>query len=360
MPDDVAFSEAGLVVAGRRLPVNPTAGLELQRYATRPDGTTNTYIGSGAYTSRIVVVPPDQALQPVRLCRDPAACVPSWAATTDQMMRGVDVRGRYIGGGLPIPEDVPLPAQDDTDASIVFYQPGYVAPNGRRGRLYEAWRFRVNPGFDASKPVSPDNTRYVAAWGGRVVGVNGAGPGHYVDCTTDACGYQADVTADPSAWGRADSQAQSRGWGATATGLIMTASQMTIGDCRRGSLDHGIGIEVPYANAGRFWWPAQRGDGVAGDKLITEGMRLTFPRGSSRPEGLTAVGRVLWDAAYRYGVVIDDQTASSLGFRAEPGCKETELFKRDGLPAWELLRGFPWRELRVIAEGSDATPNPTS
>jgi hypothetical protein len=359
IPDDVKFSEESLEVDGQPRPVNPTVGQELQAYASHPDGSPNTYVNHRLYASRIVVVPPDQELEPVRLCRLPDDCVPSWARSVDQLLRGVDVRGRYLGGGLPIPKDVPVPSPQDRDASIVFYQPEYRGRGGRKGRIYELWRFRRDETFDSSKPIGPENTRFKAEWGGRIVGVNQQGVGHYADCMTAECGYQADVTRDPSAWGRPDSQAESRFWGVTASALPMTASQMSLADCVRGALDHGIGIQVPRARRGEFWWPAQRSDGFATDKVVAEGMRLTFKRGATPPPELTAVGRAVWDAAYKYGLVIDDQTRTTLTFRAEPGCERTELFTSSGVPTYELMRNFPWEDLQVIEEGSDTNPNPT-
>jgi hypothetical protein len=86
-----------------------------------------------------------------------------------------------------------------------------------------------------------------------------------------------------------------------------------------------------------------------------EGMRLTFPAGTAKPPGLTAVGSELWDAAARFGLVIDDQTASSVALRAEPGCERTPWW--GDIPPKQQLRDFPWSDLRVIARGTAAVPN---
>jgi hypothetical protein len=49
-------------------------------------------------------------------------------------------------------------------------------------------------------------------------------------------------------------------------------------------------------------------------------------------------------------------TGSSLNFRVEPGCEKTAWW--GSVAAYDQMRGFPWADLRVIARGSDARPNP--
>ena len=75
-------------------------------------------------------------------------------------------------------------------------------------------------------------------------------------------------------------------------------------------IGHAVGIEVPDAHPGA-WWPAQRGDGGNSSAVITEGMRLTFGPDAVKPAGLTKVGSALWDAARRYGLIVDDKTGSA-------------------------------------------------
>jgi hypothetical protein len=335
-------------------PVNPTVGQELATFAKRKDGSSNTWINYKAYTAPITTVPASARLEPVRLCRSyPSGCLPSWAVSLDRTLRGVARDGHYLGGGVPVPEGFAPP--NDTDAEAIFYQPDYVAPDGKLGRVYELWGMRRNPDFDPALPVSATNARWMAAWGGRLVGANRQGVGYWTDCWWSGCGYQADTNADPDAWGRPDSQARDHNWGATATSLSLLGTQVSLDECRDGVIRHAVGIEVPDAHPGA-WWPAQRGDGGQSSAVLTEGMRLTFPPGAAKPAGLTAVGSSLWDAARNYGLIIDDKTSSSLNFRVEPGCEKTAWWGRVG--AYDQLRGFPWADLRVIARGSETRPNP--
>jgi hypothetical protein len=72
---------------------------------------------------------------------------------------------------------------------------------------------------------------------------------------------------------------------------------------------------------------------------------------------MTAVGSALWEAAKRYGLIIDDRTLSSLNIRVEPGCEDTAWWA--GRPAYDQLKRFPWADLRVIKRGTASNPNPT-
>lgn len=358
VPDDIAFAADAISVTSAgttsAVGVNPVAGQELAAYAKRADGSSNTWINYKDYTAPITTVPADQPLEPVRLCRSSTNCVPSWAVALSRVFLGTARDGTYLGGGVPVPEGFVPPT--DADAEAIFHQPGYVSPDGQRhGRAYELWGMHRDPTFDPARPVSSTNTRWAARWGGRLVGVQAMGQGYWTDCWWRGCGYQADSSVDPDMWGRPDSQATGKDWGATATSLSLLGTQVSLAECRAGAIDHAVGLEVPEAHPGA-WWPAQRGDGAARSKVLTEGMRLTFPRDAVKPAGLTTVGSSLWDAALRHGLVIDDKTASSLNIRVEPGCEKTEWWNH--VAAYDQLRRFPWAELRVIARGSAATPNP--
>jgi hypothetical protein len=362
IPANVAFA-GGAVATGTAAdgstiskPVNPTVGQELAAFSKRSDGSSNTWINYRDFTAPITVVPASTRLQPIRLCRFyPSDCVPPWAWSLDLTLRGVAADGTYLGGGVPVPDRFTPPT--DSDAEAIIYQPDYVAPDGKRGRVYELYGMRANPDFNPSRPISPTNARWMAKWGGRLVGTTGQGSGYWTDCWWSGCGYQADTRADPQAWGRPDSQARNKSWGATATSLSLLGTTVSLRECRAGVIDHAIGIQVPDAHPGA-WWPAQRGDGGKPSLVVTEGMRLTFPRGTTKPAGLSTVASSLWDAASKYGLIIDDKTSSSLNFRVEPGCERTAWW--GSTPTYNQMRNFPWQQLRVIAVGSDAQPNPTA
>lgn len=351
IPADVALAtdrmQVGTAPDGTpvTVPVNPTVAQELAADSRRADGSSNARIYYHAFTAPITIVPATTPLEPIRLCRSyPSSCVSSWARPLDQTLRGVAADGTYLGGGVPIPAGFSLPTEGDRQA--ILYQPDYVAPDGTRGRLYELWGLQPNPDYDPAQPVSPTNTRLMASWGGRMVGVTGEGAGYWRDCWWSGCGYEADTSKDPDAWGRPDSQAQEHSWGATASSLPLLGSEISLPECRSGVINHAIGIEVPAARR-QFWWPAQRTDGLSWTTTLTEGMRLTFPAGAVKPANLTALGSSLWDAAKRYGLVIDDQSGSAITLRVEPGCESTAWW--GSADAFAQLANFPWNDLRVIA-----------
>jgi hypothetical protein len=352
IPPNVAYASDTVLVGTVPVPVNPTVGEELATAAQLAGARVNFR----DYTVPLTVVPASTPLQPVRLCRSyPSGCVPSWGVTLDLTLRGIARDGTYLGGGVPVPPG--FTPRTDEDAQAVFHQPDYVAPDGARGRLYELWGMRANPDFDPAEPVSPTNTRWMAAWGGRMVGVTGEGLGYWRDCWWRGCGYDADTNADPDAWGRPDSQAQEHSWGATATSLPLLGSEIGLDECRSGVIQHAVGVNVPDARL-EPWWPAQRSDGTSATTTLIEGMRLTFPAGAHKPPGLTALGGSLWDAAKRYGLVLDDRSGSAISVRVEPGCEQTPWW--GGIDSYAQLRGFPWAQLRVIKRGSPTDPNPTS
>jgi hypothetical protein len=351
IPPDAAYATDSLKVGTNpdgtaiMAPVNPTVANELAADATKPDGTPNARIYHRSFTAPITTVPAGTPLQPVRLCRSyPSGCVPSWGKHLDLVLRGVATNGTYLGGGVPIPDGFTLPPDGDRDA--ILYQPDYVAPNGRHGRLYELWGLQPNPDYDPTHPVSPTNARLMARWGGRMVGVTGEGAGYWRDCWWSGCGYQADTSKDPSAWGRPNGQAQEKSWGVTASSLPLLGDEISLAECQAGVIDHAIGLQVPAARR-QYWAPAQRTDGLSWSTTLTEGMRLTVPAGTLKPAGLTAVGSSLWDAAQRYGLVIDDQSGSAITLRVEPGCEATAWW--GGLDDYAELANFPWDDLRVLA-----------
>jgi hypothetical protein len=334
LPDAVALNSAA---------VSSAAAGELQRQAN----VYGTYLNSATFTAPIVVVPPDQPLTPVLCKYGSTPCV----SQMRQMMLGVSTTGADLHGGLPIPPGYVPAAASDTDAEVAFYQPGYVSPAGYRGRFYEAWKLRLNPAYDPSRPVSPANPRWTAGSGGRVVG-SATAPGHYRNWTVS--GYRYSQPGDP------DSTYQGASWGVLATGLFIASDEVRREDCVAGRIDHAIGLLVHDAKVGHIW-PAQRGDGDLASSPIVEGMRLRFPASMPKPRFSNRFASMLFDAAQHYGLVIDDKTYASVGVRIEPasnGHAAPECMALlDGAHGYTALSGFPWSKLQVIVTGSDALPN---
>src|SRR4051812_36741939 len=149
IPANVAFANTSVATgASVSKPVNPTVGQELATFAKRSDGSSNTWINYKDYTAPITVVPANAKLQPVRLCRSyPNDCIPSWAGALYVTLLGIGGDGTYLGGGVPVPAGFTPPT--DNDAEAIFYQPDYIAPDGKRGRVWELWGMRRNPDFNS-------------------------------------------------------------------------------------------------------------------------------------------------------------------------------------------------------------------
>jgi hypothetical protein len=291
---------------------NPAVGNDLAAQAARVD----PYVNTTSWSAELVVVPPDQPLVPVTLTRSGSAALTAVFRT-----------------GLPIPPG--WSPQGDRDAHAVFYQPDYVGPGGHRGRYYEAWRMAQDP----------TTGQWSAEWGGRITGVE-TNPGYFTDWRYS--GYKYATPGDP------DSTYQEKGWGGTATSLPLIGGEISAEDCALGKIEHAVGLSVINPKAGHRW-PAQRGDGWASSTSpIQEGMRLRFPPGYSPPPSLHPFAHMLAIALRDHGAVVWDK-AGAVSVRAEPPC--ASLF--GGTPAYNVLNGFEWSKLQVLATGSASNPNPT-
>jgi hypothetical protein len=301
---------AGVLLDGAS---NPAVANDLAGQAARVD----PYVNTTSWSAELVVVAPDQPLVPVTLTRTGSSALTAVFKT-----------------GLPIPPG--WRPQGDRDAHAVFYQPDYVGPGGHRGRYYEAWR------------IAQDATtgQWSADWGGRITSVETSN-GYFTDWRYS--GYRYSTPGDP------DSTYQEKGWGGTATSLPLIGGVISAEDCALGTIEHAVGLAVINPKAG-YRWPAQRGDGWSGStSVIQEGMRLRFPPGYEPPATLHPFARMLSIAVRDYGAVVWDK-AGTVSVRAEPPC--TSLF--DGTTAYDLLNGFEWGKLEVLATGSASNPNPSA
>jgi len=302
-------------------PATPQVAAELARQAA----IVNPWLNYNAYTAALTEVPADQPLTPVKLWRGGWTFLPPWAVKLS----------RTLAGGVPIPDGF-MP-NTGTDSEACFYQPDYVGPTGYQGRYYELWTMRRNTGPDAAE------FPWVAGWGGKTIATN-LWPGHFIDWYYDqdyswqpGPGYRSSTPSHP------DSTYQERSWGTTATSLPLRDLEITGADLQRGRIDHLVGLAVIYSG-----WPhrspAQRSDSNQASNVVREGMRLFLDADCEIPVGLHPVARIIAQAAKDYGLVIWDQ-AGALSFRCEPGAQRAWA----GTPTYDVLGGFPWADLRVMA-----------
>jgi hypothetical protein len=262
---------------------------------------TGPWIEETEYSTPLYVVGPEQPRVDVHLDSG------LWAAS----LQGA------LSEGVPIPRDA-TPAAG-TDGAMTIYQPS-------SDTLWEFWRaFKTESGWRAS-------------WGGAM------------QHASESSGYYSDAS-----W-PALAPSQGWNWGGTATSLPVIAGTVRIAELRSGHIEHALALDVPYACAHDFSFPAQRSDGSEQrPDCIPEGahMRLNASLDLAALP-MAPITRMLAEAAQRYGIIVRDQTHHAVGFFAEdptpaisnPYTGARGLF--DGLEPSVFLREFPWNQLQLL------------
>ena len=140
--------------------------------------------------------------------------------------------------------------------------------------------------------------------------------------------------------------------GATASGLPLVGGLMTLGELRRGRIDHALSVAIPTTRAGVAAWPATRTDGQDPSRTaIPEGTRFRLdPRVDVGRLGLPPAARAMARAAQRYGIIVRDKAGAVVFYgqippRSQPKAYQT-LFR--GAYPNQLLAHFPWNRLQVV------------
>ncbi|NAZ81530.1 hypothetical protein GTR02_06830 [Kineococcus sp. R8] len=229
----------------------------------------------------------------------------------DDCQRKGSVPAGLLGEGGQF-TDVPIPAgaapSPGTDGQLTIHSPS-------TDQLWELWR------------VERTASGWSACWGGRLDRVS-ASPGWFED-----------------------------GFGASASGLAMSAGTVWVDDVRRGEINHALGLAILQpADWTRVRWPAQRSDGNDRDAdALPEGTRLRLdPAVDVDALELTPLARLVARSAQTYGFVVTDQAgAVNIGAQTgqpledDPGFWDRTMA---GVPSYQVLAGFPWDRLQVVAE----------
>lgn len=281
-------------------PLDPASGVLVK--TLRETVAQNVAAGWGPWisvsgTSPLYVVGADQPL--VRVQLDPG----SWKASLQRAFERV-----------PMPPDA-VPAAG-ADAHLTVWQPA-------SDRLWEFFKARrLSDGWHAN-------------FGGAIARVS-----RFV-------GYYS-----PQAWpGLSQSW-----WGATATSLPVIAGTMMIDELKAGVIPHALALNVPFARAKVYSWPAQRTDGTSSDpEAIPEGARFRLdPRLDLSTLKLPPMTRMMAQAAQRYGIIVRDQTGHALSFFAEnPAQYGTNPYTGPsgfygGPYPNPITRAFPWEHLQLL------------
>lgn len=267
------------------------------------------WINSTDYSTPIYTVAENQRTVPVYL--------KNWDPSLSEALAAV-----------PIPHNA-IPAAG-TDAQMTIYQPS-------TDTLWELWAMYKTRG------------QWHAGWGGRILHVS-TDPGYYRNMT-----------------GPGGNVLEQSDWGATASSLPIAAGLITLGDLASGRINHAIAMMVPVAKAKVFYCPAQRTDGWdTSTDAIPEGAHFRLdPRLDLSTLPMPPITRMIAEAAQRYGLIVNDQTDVTVGFRAQ----DPTPLMRAGLPnpyakyfanpatgsyqlPTQFLASFPWSHLQLLAPPS--------
>lgn len=279
----------------------------------------NTYINTSSWSSLIYVVDDSTPVVPVTIANPPSY---------KQQLAAV------LSDGVPIPADAVV--ESDSDAELVIYHPG-------RDKLWELWR--------ASKHADGS---WWCSDGGRMSYVS-TSPGHWRSRTNGAV-YPTlnDSSGRPLSAAKRDTF-EVVTWGATAAKLPLLELMVTGEDLTCGVIGHALGVacDPRYIAPGKRW-PAQGYDGYTAGAPLQGGMRFRLPAGFVVSTALHPVCQMIAAAARDFGLVLWDRSGS-LSFRGTPDVHD----HFDGTAPSQVLAGFPWADLQVLATGSDSVPNPT-
>lgn len=213
--------------------------------------------------------------------------------------------------------DVPVPANavpaKGTDGQVAIWSPS-------EDKLWELWVASKKKGV------------WYACWGGRIDNVS-------------------------------KSQGQMPyGYGASASGLAVTGSMISVEEAKALKIEHAMGLNIPEpANWPNFWYPANRTDGWSKDpNALPEGARLRLdPSIDVDSLEMTPLAKAIAKAAQQYGFIVTDKAGAvavvteggerrmvnSTGKSVAPNPWGKVL---NGVGAENVLKGFPWDKLQVI------------
>jgi len=336
VPDDIWFDPPGYIYA----PLPDNVALDAATAATvaelvRQAGLALPNVNTWQYTAKINVLPANYPLTPVKLAR----------AEIDASM--TELRNRFAAG-LPIaagyePMESPVTNQY-WDGEYAAVQPERTFPGHPEWKGYYVDVYKLKWNTDTGYSTGTPNSDYAqfpltANYGGIDIRCSWS-PGHFYLWTTGPAG-----------------SAQYAGWGTTASALPLAGLTITENDILRGEINHAIGLSVSKSAYSRRRWPAQRSDGNDSTNVLGEGMRFRLPAGWTPNPAHHPICQLIERAAAKHGFVIWDQSSGLLTLRGEPAVQN---YFGAGVHGFDILRGFPWGSLQMLAVGDDTTANPLS
>lgn len=285
----------------------------------------------------------------------------SWAFKTAAMMYA----------GFPIPAG--FQPTDDSDGTVHLYDPdwkwiGRPTDTQYHGRVWELWGAR-SPEQNAADGLP---AVWTAKFGGRLTGVNNRKTArsltrNYNDAALKTYpSYSApkspvDTSANTEYWGYGpDGVGEESNYMTTAAHLVMSHTIIRKSDIEGGVIRHPIGFALhsmyPYSEGSKgSVWPATGYDS-ASRNWLKHGNRLRLPADytPTYPPTMPESWRPLFDMVVTcmrdYGVILIDTTGNSFMMRGEPGISN---YYPAGFVKKDFVQNLPWRDLQMIAVGSD-------
>jgi hypothetical protein len=321
----------------------PKAVAELKAAAAKTAPTINIERYSTAAPGVIVISKNDPDLVWEKLWLHRGGVQQSWQKPVQEI---------FDAEGFPLPRW--FTEQADSDGACCVYVPDYEVegPDGiYRGWYGEAWTITNTPSF-----ALPAGYSYASGNANRIVGVDRC-PGYVVDRPQ----YPKARSAYTNPKVQAVYQNRMGGW-VCATATSLGAGLLTEEDCRRGVVNHALGLAVPdarrfdWTNRATFPWPAQASDGGNAALFLAEGMAITLPDDLELDPTWHPLLKLIVQGTRDFGSYIIDRTHSCLAWRGEPRIAPY----RNGTPAWAILQRFPWERVQLMTPGRDAAPHPVA
>lgn len=288
------------------------------------------YFGAQKYSARVVRWDPSATRVPCLIRR--SGTLPNWAIAMQEIL---------MDPGAMIPPD--YVNQGDSDDSFCVYCP-------EDNLAQEFWRLR---------PIDPATNNGVSwmcqgMWNFSNLSTH---PARSRNNTQGAVYPHAPLTTAKRKIYEDTSMSL------TAGRIPLIGTLLTVEDLQRGQVDHALGMSAVYSRTETFnsadpnkgyQWPASSSDGFsAKDYPVREGDRYRFPPGYTIPSNVHPICQRIIQGVRDYGLVLTDK-AGTLEIDGEAGC----VAYLNGTPNYQILNGFPWGDLQLLAMGSDATPNP--
>ena len=142
-------------------------------------------------------------------------------------------------------------------------------------------------------------------------------------------------------------------YGGDASGTPLAPGLITPDELRAGVINHALSMAIPKPLYQWYWtWPALSSDGDSTDPYdIPEGARMRLPANLDLTKlGLTRTGYIIAKAVQKYGLVIDDKSAT-VHFNAQDpinlGSDPYPVLFEGKTPS-SALYNFPWGKLQTL------------